>query len=184
MKIGIWLPVFGGWLRSRNDEGMTIDMNYMSAVAKKADRYGFHTMLVAELNYNDIKGAQEASLEAWTTAAMMAAVTDNIRIMAAIRPGFRHPSIVAKMAANIDHLSGGRFEINLVSGWWRKEMESLTGLWLEHSQRYQRSGEFIDVFKGLLSGEPTSYSGEFYQLKEAQINPTPSHYGREIPIYA
>ncbi|SMF29790.1 LLM class flavin-dependent oxidoreductase [Pseudobacteriovorax antillogorgiicola] len=185
MKLGIWLPIFGGWLRNRPEEGMSSDFNYSRQVAQKADRLGFSTILVAELNLNDIKGAGEPVLEAWTTISALAAVTDNIRLMAAIRPGYRLPAIVAKMAANIDQISGGRFEINLVSAWWRREMEMYTGSWLDHSSRYSRSSEFIQILQGMWKNGPEGFSlsGDYYQVNEAILSPKPVQVPG-IPIFA
>ncbi|MFW7377352.1 MAG: LLM class flavin-dependent oxidoreductase [Oligoflexus sp.] len=183
MKVGIWLPIFGGWLRNREQENMSASFDYNKQVAQIADKLGFHTILVAELNLNDIKGVDEPCLEAWTTVSALAAVTENIRLMAAVRPGYRLPAVLAKMAANIDHISQGRFEINLVSAWWREEMEMYAGEWLDHSVRYQRSAEFIDVLQGLWQKDHWSYQGQFYQVKDCVMQPKPVQAGG-IPIYA
>jgi FMNH2-dependent dimethyl sulfone monooxygenase len=183
MKLGIWLPIFGGWLRNRDDEGMSADFQYNQQVAQLADRLGFSTILVAELNLNDIKGREEPTLEAWSTAAALAATTENIRLMTAIRPGYRLPSIVAKTAANCDQIANGRFEINLVSAWWREEMEMYTGEWLEHSTRYQRSTEFLDILKGMWRDDGFSYNGQFYAVKDTVMQPKPVQ-RPGVPIYA
>jgi FMNH2-dependent dimethyl sulfone monooxygenase len=76
---------------------------------------------VAELNLNDIKGMEAPSLDAWSTAAALAAVTKTLELMVAVRPTMHHPSLLAKQAANIDHISGGRVSLNVVSSWWRDE---------------------------------------------------------------
>jgi FMNH2-dependent dimethyl sulfone monooxygenase len=145
IDLGIWLPIFGGWLRNVDDEGMPPTFEYNRKVAQAADDAGFSTMLIAELNLNDINGPSHPALECWTTASALAPVTDDIRIMAAIRPGFREPAVTAKMASNIDHISDGRFEINLVSAWWEEEMKMYVGDWLDHDARYQRSAEFVQI---------------------------------------
>lgn len=172
-RMGIWLPIFGAWLRNVPDEQMSWTFDYNSGVAKLADRLGFDTILVAELNLNDIRGHDAPVLEAWTTIAALAAVTSNIRLMAAIRPGFRLPAIVAKMAANIDHISRGRFELNLVSAWWKEEMEMYTGAWLDHTQRYQRSAEFARVMKGMWAEPVFDFAGRFYTSRGAVLSPKP-----------
>ena len=186
MKVGIWLPIFGGWLRNRPEENMTADFPYAKSVAQKADKLGFSTILAAELNLNDIKGSEAPVLEAWTTIAAIASVTEKIRLMAAIRPGYRLPAIVAKMAANIDNISCGRFEINLVSAWWRREMEMYTGSWLAHESRYARSSEFIKILQGMWNKGPDGFSfeGEFYKVQNAILSPRPMQNYGGIPIYA
>lgn len=186
MNLGIWLPIFGGWLRNCEEPSMSASFDYNKDVALLADRLGFSTILAAELNLNDIKGPEEPVLEAWTTLAALASVTKDIRLMAAIRPGYRLPAIVAKMAANIDQISKGRFELNLVSAWWKEEMAMYTGGWLDHTARYQRSTEFLKVLHGMWRSskeEPFSFAGEFYQVKEALLNPKPLQ-NQCVPIYA
>ena len=69
VEYGFWLPIFGGWLRNVEDEQMPPTFDYAKQVAQTAERIGFSTTLIAELNLNDIKGIKEPSLEAWTTAA-------------------------------------------------------------------------------------------------------------------
>ena len=179
MDLGIWLPVFGGWLRNDPQEPGDASFDYSRRVAQAADRLGFATMLVAELNLNDIKGEASDSLEAWTTAAALAPITERIRIMAALRPGFRQPAVAAKMAANIDHISGGRFEINLVSAWWKEEMAMYAGQWLDHEQRYERSEEFVRLMKALWTGERVDFEGDFYTAENAVLAPA-----AEVPVYA
>ncbi|MBI1743180.1 LLM class flavin-dependent oxidoreductase [Candidatus Acetothermia bacterium] len=173
MQVGIWLPVFGGWLRNVADERMESTFEYSNRVAQRADELGFSTILVAELNLNDIKGPQAPSLEAWTTISALAVTTKKIRLMAALRPGFRWPAIAAKMAANIDHISGGRFEINLVSAWWKEEMEMYIGQWLDHSERYRRSREFLHVMKGVWTEPVFNYEGNFYRVQNCVLEPKP-----------
>nr|WP_103020439.1 LLM class flavin-dependent oxidoreductase [Salinibacter altiplanensis] len=183
IDLGIWLPVFGGWLRNVDDEGMPPTFAYNRKVAQAADAAGFSTMLIAELNLNDINGPSHPALECWTTASALAPVTDNIRIMAAIRPGFREPAVTAKMASNIDHISDGRFEINLVSAWWEEEMKMYVGDWLDHSDRYDRSAEFVQILKGLWSQERFSFDGDFYTIEDTILQPKPVQPGG-VPVYA
>ncbi|WP_272507765.1 LLM class flavin-dependent oxidoreductase [Salinibacter sp.] len=183
MDLGIWLPVFGGWLRNVDDEGMPPTFEYNRKVAQAADDAGFSTMLIAELNLNDINGPSHPALECWTTASALAPVTDDIRIMAAIRPGFREPAVTAKMASNIDHISDGRFEINLVSAWWEEEMKMYVGDWLDHDARYDRSAEFVQILKGLWSQERFSFDGDFYTIEDTILQPKPVQSGG-VPVYA
>ncbi len=57
MRYGYWLPVFGGWLRNVQDEGMEASWNYVSRLARRSEEIGYDLTLIAELNLNDIKGA-------------------------------------------------------------------------------------------------------------------------------
>jgi FMNH2-dependent dimethyl sulfone monooxygenase len=76
MKYGFWLPIFGGWLRNVADEKMPPTFAYAKEVIRSAENWGYDTTLIAELYLNDIKGTDQHSLEAWSTAAALAAVTE------------------------------------------------------------------------------------------------------------
>ena len=183
IDLGIWLPIFGGWLRNVEDEGMPPTFDYNRQVAQAADDADFSTILIAELNLNDIKGIRAPSLECWSTTAALAPLTENIRLMAALRPGFRQPAVAAKMAANIDRISGGRFEINLVSAWWEEEMNMYAGHWLDHDTRYARSREFVKIMRGVWTQDTFSYDGDFYRAENTILEPKPVQDGG-IPVYA
>ncbi|MFS0862220.1 LLM class flavin-dependent oxidoreductase [Fredinandcohnia sp. 179-A 10B2 NHS] len=173
MKYGFWLPIFGGWLRNVEDENMPPTFAYAKEVIQAAEKWGYDTTLIAELYLNDIKGPEHDSLEAWSTAAALAAVTEKIEIMTAVRPGFHNPAVTAKMAANIDHISNGRFTLNVVSAWWEEEARQYNGIFTAHDERYDRTLEFIDVVKGLWTEETFSYDGKFYNIQNAKLAPKP-----------
>lgn len=172
-RVGFWLPIFGGWLRNIEDEAMPTTFDYCLQVAKRAEALGFSTTLIAELNLNDIKGPAEPVLEAWTTAAALASMTNKLEIMAAIRPGFRNPAVVAKMAANIDQISNGRFTMNVVSAWWAEEARQYGMDFVEHDERYARTEEFLSILKGLWTQKQTTIAGKFSQVEDAYLAPKP-----------
>ena len=118
MRYGYWLPVFGGWLRNVDDENMDATWAYSKKLAQRSEQIGYDLTLVAELNLNDIKGEAEPSLDAWSTAAALTALTERLEFMVAVRPTFHNPALLAKQAANIDHIGGGnRLSLNVVSSW-------------------------------------------------------------------
>lgn len=173
MRYGFWLPIFGGWLRNVEDETMPATFDYAKTVAQQAEALGYDVTLIAELYLNDIKGPQADALEAWTTAAALAAVTDRLEIMAAVRPAFHNPAVTAKMAANLDVLSQGRFTLNVVSAWWAEEAREYAGSFSEHDDRYDRTKEFVDVMKGMWTEPTFSYQGDYYQVADAKLYPKP-----------
>src|SRR6267154_6001047 len=121
MRYGYWLPVFGGWLRNVENENMETSWDYVSRLARRSEEIGYDLTLIAELFLNDIKGIDAPALDAWSTAAGLAAVTRSLELMVAVRPTFHSPVMLAKQAANIDHISGGRLALNDVSFWWSDE---------------------------------------------------------------
>ncbi|AGX04112.1 MULTISPECIES: LLM class flavin-dependent oxidoreductase [Bacillaceae] len=173
MKYGFWLPIFGGWLRNVEDEKMPPTFSYAKEVIQAAEKWGYDTTLIAELYLNDIKGPEQDSLEAWSTAAALAAVTEKIEIMTAVRPGFHNPAVTAKMASNIDHISNGRFTLNVVSAWWEEEARQYAGIFTEHDERYDRTEEFVKVMKGLWEEETFNFDGSYYSIKNAHLSPKP-----------
>jgi FMNH2-dependent dimethyl sulfone monooxygenase len=93
--------------------------------------------------------------------------------MNAIRPGFRLPAITAKMSANIDHISKGRFSLNIVSAWWEQEMREYGGAWVGHDERYERTREFLEVMRGMWTEEEFTYEGRYYKVEKAHLEPKP-----------
>ena len=174
VRYGFWMPIFGGWLRNVEDEQMQATFEYNKRVAQRAEQIGYDLTLLAELNLNDIKGATAPVLECWTTAAALASVTEKLELMNAIRPGFRLPAITAKMAANIDQISGGRFSLNIVSAWWEQEMREYGGAWVNHDERYERTREFIEVMQGMWTEREFSYEGKYYQVEKSHLEPKPA----------
>ncbi len=173
MRFGYWLPVFGGWLRNVEDEGMQASWEYVSRLAKRSEQIGFDLTLVAELNLNDIKGEEAPSLDAWSTAAALAAVTERQEIMVAVRPTFHSPALLAKQAANIDHISGGRVSLNVVSSWWATEARKYGVQFDEHDDRYARTSEWLDVVQGVWTQPRFSYEGKYYTVEDTVLEPKP-----------
>lgn len=183
MQYGFWLPVFGGWLRNVEDENMHSDWNYVKNLTQKSENFGFDVALIAELNLNDIKGIDSPSLDAWSTAAALAAVTERIELMVAVRPTFHNPAILAKMASNIDHISGGRLSLNVVSSWWKDEAEKYGVHFEEHDDRYARTEEWLTVIDNVWKKDHYSFHGKYYRVLDNILQPKPLSQPRPF-IYA
>ena len=174
MRFGYWMPVFGGWLRNVPDEGMEASWDYVKRLTQRSEQTGWDLTLIAELNLNDIKGVEEPALDAWSTAAALAAVTESIELMVAVRPNFHHPALFAKQAANIDRISGGRLALNVVSSWWADEARQYGLQFDQHDDRYARTREWLEVVDGLWTRKRFSYAGDHYALDEAICSPKPA----------
>jgi FMNH2-dependent dimethyl sulfone monooxygenase len=183
MRYGYWLPVFGGWLRNIGDERMEASWDYVRRLAQRSEQIGYDITLVAELLLNDIKGIEAPSLDAWSTAAALAAVTERLELMVAVRPSFHPPAILAKQAANIDRISNGRLALNVVSAWWKDEARRFGAAFDEHDDRYARTTEWLDVVDGAWSKPRFSYDGKFYHHDDIVLEPKPvSRPGRPRPV--
>jgi len=173
MRYGYWLPVFGGWLRNVDDEQMTASWDYIKRLAQRSEEIGYDITLIAELLLNDIKGIRAPSLDAWSTAAALAAVTERLELMVAVRPSFHPPAILAKQAANIDRISNGRLALNVVSAWWKDEARRFGAAFDEHDDRYARTKEWLDVVDGAWHQPSFSYHGKFYRHDDIVLEPKP-----------
>jgi FMNH2-dependent dimethyl sulfone monooxygenase len=183
MRFGYWMPVFGGWLRNVDDEGMEASWDYVSKLARRSERIGYDLSLIAELNLNDIKGVDAPSLDAWSTSAALAAVTQSLELMVAVRPTFHSPALFAKQAANIDHISRGRLALNVVSSWWEQEARMYGADFERHDDRYGRTAEWLDVLNGVWTQDTFSHAGTYYRTERTVLEPKPVRRPRP-PIYA
>lgn len=174
MEFGYWLPVFGGWLRNVEDENMAPNWDYVKKLAQRSEDWGYSLSLIAELFLNDIKGEEAPSLEAWSTAAALAAVTEQLEIMVAVRPTFHNPAILAKQAANIAQISGDRLSLNVVSSWWKDEATKYGLQFEQHDDRYARTREWLDVVTGVWEQDHFSYQGKYYQVEDNILQPKPN----------
>jgi F420-dependent oxidoreductase-like protein len=112
------------------------------------------------------------SLDGWVTLSALARETSRIRIGSMVNGmHFRHPSIAAKMAVTLDHVSGGRSYLGLGAGWFEEEAEA-HGIELgTMKERFDRFDEGLEVIVSLLTNEETDFSGDYYQLKGALSEP-------------
>ena len=183
IRYGYWLPVFGGWLRNVPDEGMDASWDYVKRLAQRSEQLGYDLTLIAELFLNDIKGIDAPSLDAWSTAAALAAVTETLELMVAVRPTFHNPAILAKQAANIDRIANGRLSLNVVSSWWKDEARRYGVRFDEHDDRYARTAEWLTVLDGAWSQREFSHRGNYYEVNETILEPKPLRRPRPT-IYA
>jgi dimethylsulfone monooxygenase len=183
MRYGYWLPVFGGWLRNVENENMEASWDYVSRLARRSEQIGFDLTLIAELNLNDIKGPEAPSLDAWSTAAALAAVTNSLELMVAVRPTFHAPALLAKQAANIDHISGGRLSLNVVSSWWADEAKQYGVHFEQHDDRYARTAEWLEILNGVWTQDRFSFSGKHYRVENTALSPKPLSKPRPL-LYA
>jgi dimethylsulfone monooxygenase len=181
MRFGYWLPVFGGWLRNVDDEQMETSWSYVKKLAQRSEQIGFDLTLIAELFLNDIKGESAPSLDAWSTTAALAAVTEKLELMVAVRPTFHNPAILAKQAANIANISGGRLSLNVVSSWWKEEALKYGIQYEQHDDRYARMREWVKIVTSMWDEDGFSFEGNYYSVNDTILQPKPLV---KPPIYA
>lgn len=113
-------------------------------------------------------------MEAWSTAAGLAAVTKRLRIGHMVTSNtYRHPSVVANTIATVDLISNGRLDFGLGAGWFEKEHEAYGMRLPPLTERFDRFDEAIEVIDLLLTQRQSSYAGRYYELKDAYCEPKP-----------
>ena len=111
-------------------------------------------------------------LEAWVTLSALAQATSRIRIGCMVNGvPYRHPALVANMAASLDIVSGGRLELGLGAGWNEQETEAYGIDLLPIGQRMDRFEEAVEVVDSLLSNDFTTFRGKYFQLEQARCEP-------------
>jgi FMNH2-dependent dimethyl sulfone monooxygenase len=174
MRFGYWMPIFGGWLRNIRDEGMPADWAYLRDLAIESEQSGFDLSLIAELNLNDIKGHRAPSLDCWTLAPAIAAVTQRLELMLAVRPNYHSPALTAKSLSTLDTIAPGRLSLNVVSSWWKDEAAQYGAPFDVHDARYARTEEWLDIVGRMLREDTVTHQGPLYQLDGAICEPKPA----------
>jgi probable F420-dependent oxidoreductase len=174
MRFGLSLPHYGFSLPS----GET-SFSAVAEWAKRAEDLGFDSVWVSDHFFYSFAryGADPApipSLEPLTTLAGIAAVTDRVRIGTLVLCApFRHPALLARAAASIDLLSGGRLDLGLGAGWMREEFDAFGYPFGEIGERFDALEESLEVVRLLFRGDPVTYDGRTVTLRDAVLAPAP-----------
>jgi F420-dependent oxidoreductase-like protein len=113
--------------------------------------------------------------DAWATLAGLAAVTERIRLGTMVSPAtFRHPSVLARMAVTVDHISGGRVEVGMGSGWYEREHEAHGFPFLDGKQRFELFAEQVEVVVRSWTEDRFDHDGPAYRLRDQQALPRPA----------
>lgn len=146
------------------------------AVWQEADRLdAFHSAWTFDhfypINVPDTTGP---CMEGWVTLTALAQATKRIRIGCMVTGTvYRHPAVLASMAASLDIISDGRLELGLGAGWSEEECEAYGIKLGTLKERFDRFDEACEVIQSLLTNDVTNFSGEYFELKDARNNPPP-----------
>src|SRR5580700_9824136 len=120
IQFSYWAPLgSGGFVVSKIEQRTEFNFAANARYIQAAERTGFDYALMPARYF--VSHGWPAQFEAMTTSAGLSQVTSRIKILAALHPGLWHPGIVAKMGATIDHMSGGRWGLNITTGWFKEE---------------------------------------------------------------
>lgn len=142
-----------------------------TAQARRAESLGFSTFLIRDHFVPDFFGLQFAPVAAMMAAA---AATTTLRVGTLVFDNdFRHPVVLAKEAATVDLLSGGRLELGIGAGWLRSEYAGAGMAYDPAGVRIDRLEESIEILKGLFGKGPVCFSGKHYQIDGLEGYPKP-----------
>jgi len=172
VRFAYWVPnVSGGLVTSDIEQRTDWGYDYNRRLAVLAEDNGFDYAL-SQVRYMASYGA-EFQHESTSFSLALLLATQRLKVIAAVHPGLWHPGVLAKLGATADHLSNGRFAVNVVSGWFKGEFTALGEQWLEHDERYRRSEEFIRALRGIWTEDGYDLGGDFYRIRDFTLKPKP-----------
>ncbi|PCE21652.1 LLM class flavin-dependent oxidoreductase [Burkholderia ubonensis] len=178
MKLGVFaLNIEGGCTFTRAPERLKAD-DWLGnlKVAKAADRAGFEALLPVGRwrGFGGDSNPMGVSYETYTWAAGLASVTDQIGILTTSHVSTVHPLFAAKQATTIDHISGGRFGLNIICGWNSAEMKMFDGTMREHDERYDHADEWIEVARRAWTHQGEfDLKGKYFNIERGFSEPKP-----------
>jgi probable F420-dependent oxidoreductase len=184
MRVGLSLPHYGFSLPG----GEPITFAATAEWAKRAEELGFDSVWVSDHFFYSFARygadpAPVASLEPLTTLAALASVTERVRMgVLVLGAPFRHPAIVARTAAAIDRLSGGRLELGIGAGWMQEEFDAFGYRFGDVGERFDALEDALVIMAGLFAGTgPVTHDGARHSAREARLLPAPVQ--RPIPLW-
>lgn len=159
-----FIPTHGdGRYLGSNEGERQPDFRYFTQIAQAADRLGYEGVLLP---------TGQNCEESWITATGLAALTQRLKYLVALRPGVTLPTFAARQAAALDRLSNGRLLLNVVVGGNPVELAA-DGVFLPHDQRYEQAAEFLTIFRRVLSGETVDFVGKHYRVEAGRLDQLP-----------
>lgn len=146
------------------------------ALARACEDAGLDGLFRSD-HYSGLVGGEGGSLDAWGTVTALAAITERIQLGTLVSPAtFRHPSILARMVATASHVSGGRVELGFGAGWNEAEHRQHGFMFPSTPKRVALFAEQLEIIRRSWSGERFDFTGEHYELRDA--NPLPAPLGK------
>jgi F420-dependent oxidoreductase-like protein len=145
------------------------------ALAHACEKHGIPSLFRSDHYMNlDGKHPERGSLDAWGTLCGLAAETSTLRLGTMVSPAtFRHPSMLAKIVATADHISGGRIDLGLGAGWHEREHEAYGFPFASTRERMDVLEEQLQIVLGNWGAEPFTFEGAHYTLRDLDAEPKP-----------
>ena len=185
MDLGIFIPIGNnGWMMSKTAPQYmpSFELNRITAERAEAAGYDFLLSMVKLRGFGGETEFWDHNLESFTLMAGLAAATKKIGLFASVALPTMEPAIVARMASTIDDISGGRFGINIVSGWNQIEYSQM-GVWpgdWYYEKRYDYATEYVTIMQQLWKEGASDFKGEYFKMDDCRLSPRPSHH--RVPL--
>ncbi|MGY8707444.1 LLM class flavin-dependent oxidoreductase [Bradyrhizobium sp. 18BD] len=171
LRFGVWALTHGSWAsRHHPQDPPDASWRRVRQQIRDAEALGYDSTLLAQHIIHP-SGDDQDLLENWTGAAALAALTERIELISAIKPLLVHPVVLAKMALQIEDISEGRFAINLVNAWYKPELERSGIGFPDHDDRYAYGREWIEIVRELTSGKRVDFRGRHFNIDSYQLRP-------------
>ncbi len=172
LKFAYWVPnVSGGLVISNIEQRTNWTVDYNRKLAQIAEQAGFDYAL-SQIRFTAGYGAEYQHESVSFSQALLEA-TSKLKVIAALLPGPWTPAAAGKQITTINHISGGRVAVNIVSGWFKGEFAAIGEPWLDHDERYRRSEEFIRCLRGMWTQDKFTFLGDFYRFHDFSLKPKP-----------
>lgn len=172
MRFGAFVPQ--GWRLDLADIDVTDHWDTMTTIAQRLEVAGYDSLWVYDHFHTVPEPTQEATYEAWTLMAALAAVTSTIRLgQMCTCNTYRPPAYLAKVAASIDVISGGRVEMGIGAGWYEHEHDGYGYPFLKPSERIGMLREGVEIMQRMWTEDEVDFDGKYYTLKGAISKPHP-----------
>jgi FMNH2-dependent dimethyl sulfone monooxygenase len=152
---------------------MDAGWDYLRRLAMRSEKIGFDVTFIPESNVEAIKPADAPALDAWSTAAALAAITRRLEFIVSARPGWHQPMQLARQAATLDRISGGRLSLHLAPTTRSAEARQIGLPQLSEEESHRRAAEWLAVVDGLWRQDRLTFDGEFYRARDAVLMPKP-----------
>ena len=172
MQIGTFVPQ--GWRLDLVGVDTVDQWTTMKRVAWQAEQLGYDSIWVYDHFHTVPMATQEPTYEAWTLMASLAAVTERVRLgQMCTCNGYRPPAYLAKVAASIDAISGGRLEMGIGGGWYEEEYVAYGYPFPKPSVRLGELDEAVQIMKRMWTEDEASFAGRHYTIDGAICRPRP-----------
>lgn len=176
LLLGVFMPnIAGAHSASLSERSSRPTWEYNRAVAEYAESLGLEFLLFAS-RYKGMGGEldfQGYMLEPLSACAALAACTTRVKLCATVHTYMYHPATIAKIGASIDQISGGRFGLNVVSGWVQREFRMFNQEPLDEEERGEYATEWLTVVKRLWTEDEVNFSGKYFTINGGYLQPKP-----------